>query len=1114
VSFKDEILNKIKLKFEKELKEQKRFFDKPLSLKALNSAILIALEGMLSELGSQLRKSVNFDIDDPRILKNTLKSYPEINLLFTKASNELDESILSSLLIQCEILNNKTITDKNLKKKALEKFAGQNFFGEGLNKILDFIGGLVNKLEDLSEFILQYLGIALFLYYIIKLAINLLVNTRFVSTYKLKYIQKLIRMGLEMIKEISQEAIGEVKQEIKKLKSVFSGIDEFLITIAIASALYLYNRKQLQKQSTEQLAKNLCKKLKLNPFLDVEVKINTEPLNISNTPLICDTKNTKNTDNVIVPKEPFENKQETFTCEIPTEKEEQEIEIILKENLATKAIIVNEKKDKLIPLIKVNSKVTDKTLIATIGELSIYSPVNGYITAIKPNEITLHDISDSADTYLIQNVYELNQKYLETNEIKMFLKDWEVISLYPIMMANSPIIDGELTPDEVQGILYDGMLPKFEEIKNYWYDELLPSYNKRMQTITGKDNVEKNSKNETLHLIKKDIDKEEKLVNSYLKSIQIESINIAKVTFPESNEFELIEYFVELITNLNSISNPNDIIIKYRDQINEFTAKRYVIDGYNPTKIKDKGNKLIEKLEGSESDDDEFQKGLNIYNQKKKLSNVEDWLKEISKENKELEISEKDNLINQLMYLFNFYLDIETNLEKYKDLKESNNKELVVREANYISNYFRKLWIRFEKLPIEIKEIEKRIADLALFTTYSIVDIDNEEYRNYIIPSGENDCPGRSINPNLGGATETDFSDIKYWLKYCAFATLSSAVTLAWSTGFILPIGPLLLPTIYFPITPITTSYGFIVLGLTITGIWVFPMILFVNYSINYSLPIADPAEFIRKQIASLKKSISKELKNFKKATLKNYLIKIEKNIENIIPEIQVIEENIKIHRSQRPPKIKKFILEQTKWNVENIQLKEEKTTLKLKKWEEEKKYDIIYKASELGSSTGDESIDGGLSKIQQTEKFIFKQLDKLDILAEKADKIVAPLPITLQPETANFGITLKNPNPVINIETEINDNINEGPLSKITDKFKLKNEDLMKEGGSKGFAYKKYTNVLKAAMPNLIKKNPFPAYENLKITNIPYQIFLAKDFVRTGSTTYGFPGFPPFPIN
>ena len=1100
-------LKKLEAKFTLLGLKEKLFFDKPLSLKALNSAIVAALEGFRASLESKLRGLIDFDLDDLSELKNFIKSDPELSVLFSKANSELDNETLSSLLLQCEILNDSTITDEILKQRALDELQNVNFLGDGLDKLAEFLGDLSNKLAALGDALTPYIGIALFLFYIIKLAIDLLTNTEFPSPYRTKYIQKLIRMALAMMKDIVNEQIGI-------LKAMFDGIDELLITMAVAAALYLYNRVKFQNLSTEQLAENLCEDLGLNPFEDIIVDISTGPINLTELPLACPVNN----DTVIVPKEPIENKIENFSCEIPTEDEVQ-IEAIIKEDLATKAIILNETENPFKFEVVVDTVVTDRTILATLEGLPVYSPINGKVVSLMDSSIVLSDISESSESFLTQTIQELNAAYQEQNEIKMFVKDWQVKSLYPVMMSRSAEVDSSANIDPIT-ITEKGMLKKFDRTKKQW-ENILESYNKNIKDITGESNVKKNAENETLHIVKEEVEAEESVVNKYLRRIEDQAIAIARITKPKKSDYELIDYFVvELATDLNAIKDPSGLTLEYRDHINEFTDQRYVIDGYKPEKIRDKGNEYLDELEKGITLGDWFQKGLDKYNENKKLSDVKYWLENIDNP-KKLESYEKEQLIAKLMYLFEFYLDIATKNEEYKDLKEADDKEQVTREGNYISNFFGQLWIRFDALPDEIAELEQRLESLALFTGYSITEIQGEEYRTYLISDKEG-CKRPDRDPNLGGATETDLGSIKYWLKYCSFATLASVVNpvFGWSTGWLGPPGPIPFPTIYIPIKPISTSYGFIVLGLSITGIWIFPFVLMVNYSTDYNLPIFDPVAFLKKQIGALKAELGEALGKLKGEAFENYLNNISANINDLQPDIDGIEEQIKIHRTERPPKTRAFENAQVEWNTENVKLKEKRTELKLTKWAEEKKFKIVYEAKELGTPVAGgagKAGDAALKKLEDSEKLITDQFNKLDLLVEKLNLTIAPLPITLQPNTANFGFTLKNPKPIINMADEISDNINETNLENIMKPFNLNNEKMMTKGGLDAYNYKGMLTAvdLMKFVPGAapIKKDPFPAYENLALTNFQWLSFLYKDWVPTGAQTYGFPGQMPTPI-
>ena len=114
-------------------------------------------------------------------------------------------------------------------------------------------------------------------------------------------------------------------------------------------------------------------------------------------------------------------------------------------------------------------------------------------------------------------------------------------------------------------------------------------------------------------------------------------------------------------------------------------------------------------------------------------------------------------------------------------------------------------------------------------------------------------------------------------------------------------------------------------------------------------------------------------------------------------------------------------------------------------------------------------------------------------------------------PNSANFMFTLKNTKPIIEIANKLSDNIDDDMLKKITSPFEQNNNDLLTPAGLI-FNYKLYMSTIGAAAMILIKKDPFPAYEKLKLTNIPFLNFLMFDLTPTGATTYGIPGYSPIP--
>jgi len=1101
------ILAKETIKFRASLLKEIQFFNYPPSFIALKAAALATLNSLSEQIAEKIRSFADFDIDDIRELRKFIKNNDRLNAIMKLSGKELDDEIVSELLLRCQSPNQDVI-------KELESF---NFYTDATNDLVNKANDLLSKIDNFlnkaSEYLdkaMEYLVMALMLYYIIKLIIDLFSNLDFPSTYRLKAIQKLIRYSLASIWEFTTA-------EFNSLKNAFETIDTLLITVAAASALYLFNKKASQKAAEELMLENACSKTKdlFNASKNQSIQDFENPADTSanfEISLSCPLPETD-----FSPKEPYSSKLENFTCEIPGEDQIQEYYSTLSPELSTKAIIVNLRDEKLIMKLPKDSFVDTNTVIASLGNLSVYSPIEGYIESFTDASIVIGDISDPAEDKLMSTINSLNSKYKELNQTQEFLRQWEIKCLYPIMLAKSPITDGTLTAQEAENVQYEGMEERFQGIWDFWYGTkttkgLVENYEKRVKKITGESNVKKNAENETLYKIKEELDKEQKKLFDYLLKIDDDAYKIAIATVAKKGEYELLEYYVNNITlELNALKEVDSITESFRTYMNGFTQERFVIEKWKPEKISDKTIELLKDLEkGATNGSKLWKQGLEQYNKKKELSDVRKWLENI-KPRKKLETNEVESYINRIYFLYYLFLNASAFTEKYKDLKESNTQEQTLKEANYLEKVFGDLQKRLSELPGEIKETEDLIENLSLTSNYFIESHDGIEYRNYTIPKLTSDCDSSYAKET---ASKYELNDIRYWLKWCALATLTGLLPIYWSTGFILG-APILFPVIYIPIKPISTNYGVILIGLTITGIYPFPLILLANESSNYVSPIPlPPIEVIKKGIDELKKSISASLQTFRKETLKTYLDDTAKEIEDLNAQVDTVEENLVSHKTNRPPKTRKNIVEYSEWLGQKTSIQEEKDTLKVQRWKLEQKYEIIDNAYSSGDSVG-ETGDATLSKLEVAERNINEKLDSLVQQTDKIDNIIAPIPTTLDPYTANFAFTIKNPTPVIGIADNLNENVNQGAVTKITDKFQLNNEGFM--SGVVKFNKTGYDTALAAArflpVGGTVSKDPFPKYEEISPINIPYLKFLTTEYLPKGAQTYGIPGQLPPPV-
>ena len=1206
------LIQKLITRFFASFKHELEFFKKPKFLALLLGVTSLTLLSKFSDKFKNLLKSLGFPlingINEKKQIEDYIKNNSTTKAILKYSNNNLDEDILSSLLLECE--TGESVFDTSIFNSIGENLNGEDYLAmvteaSDIDEKSKLISGFEDLLSDLSGFLDKALPFLFLILYIIELTKELLTQSDFPSKYRMKYIQKLIRTVYGLIKSIYNELKPEGKKIFGEILDTLRGIDGIIVAAGMATSMYLHNLKLLQDKSLEFLGENYST---VSCGNELEKSSNpetiTSPLkdSINLSEINCEIP----FDEVIVPSKPFEIKLEEISCEISEEQEQvlttpkEKIDLVTKASIQFKKsetddniqlenlqpigrrIIYKKDSEKFFednneiftPLkdITVGSVVNTQTPIISFNNKIFYSPVEGTIFNIEKNRIDIKDISNIGEDFLSKSIEDLNKKYTELANVSNFLKNWNMISLFPIMVRESfPIKKPEL---------YDGVRQQYDIFLSN-YDKKIDSYNKNIKIVAGKDNVKKNAENETLNKIKEDVDNENKLLYDYIKLNYKKSITTAKITYANSNDYVAVDYYEELVKNLENIDNPSDIEEAYTTKILEFLIRRMAIDGYEKTKIEEKINSLskdlfgIDELENLLTIDpsiniitkrvnDEIinigekenitppstisKKGIHIipkfvnyfktikykYDSSKDISKVESYLKKIASLNTKLSTIKKEKIIEKILFLFNYWLEYDSIAEKYK------NKEIIILnpklsvtdpksipkilfddEGYWIQKFIDNIWIKYYNLPREINEILESLDKFSSFNSYVIKEIKGEEYKVFYISNDTFKCDLPDDKDSyLNPRTKEGYGSMKYWLKYCAYATLASVLKFpnGWATGLILPVGKIPFPIVYIPIKAFSTGYGFIVIGITLCGIFPWPWVLFSNLSSNYNLPIADPFMILRNEISNLKTEISNSLLQLKKNVLKKYLDKTKKDIDSLNIEINNLNNQIKIHNENRPPKILKNISKYGEWKERKLIFKEQSITLKTEKFKLATKYRLIYEAYSIGKPIGEnnDSTDIILSSIEQQEKIINNQLDNLIVLTDNLDKVLAPFPFTLQPETTNFGPSLKKPTPINKIDTNLDDNINYGILNPIYNSFQLKNDDLMSSNYNNKLDnsilnFDKYKNSLSGSMNTIIQKDPFPKYEMLTPLNFffpssPWGNFLRKKWAVTGGNIYGFP--------
>ena len=158
--------------------------------------------------------------------------------------------------------------------------------------------------------------------------------------------------------------------------------------------------------------------------------------------------------------------------------------------------------------------------------------------------------------------------------------------------------------------------------------------------------------------------------------------------------------------------------------------------------------------------------------------------------------------------------------------------------------------------------------------------------------------------------------------------------------------------------------------------------------------------------------------------------------------------------------------------------------------------------------------LDPTLESIEKAQQTVEEDLQRVDTLVDQLDRVLIPLPISMKPNTANLGITVKNPRPIIEIKQGVSSEVNISGVQKILDEFVTEADDFMSTNTvGNVLDYDKYKKAISLAKFSLVPSDPFPKYENLNPANISWLPFLYNNFVVTGAQSYGFPGFSPFPL-
>jgi len=930
---------------------------------------------------------------------------------------------------------------------------------------------------------------------------------------------------------------NEVKDQVKQIKDA-TQLDELVATIkkvdtiivagVLVGVILIANKKKYMESSEEAFASQIPCNVELPTPVDVEVEF--IPLDVQP---VCPIE----TDDVVVPHEPFSVKSEpdrVLSCDVDQAVVEEKVD---KSGIASKAIIESTSANQFSIKVDVSSMVTASTLLGTLGASTIYSPVQGIVTNIRGNRIYIGDISDPDETTVEKSVAELQRLYDEMDTVKLILREFSTSLMLPIMVGMTTNIDPSAGKP---ASLTVGIQKSYDKLKAI-EKTARATFDKGVKTITGKDNVEKNAKNESLNSIKDGLAGLEKELYTTLHYIYNYGSSIARASVALSAELYMLDHYVILYRLVVDSASDKDDVKSLMTKLNECIIDRYFIEKWSVKGLMDKLNnqvveilekytnkKITVKIAGKTIAPDIVGKMVEIYTQKKSFKSVEVYLDSAIKEfNSKMTQAEREMAIEKVMVVFTLLVDI-TQKQSSGYTNKSKIERTALNDSLYFRDYISSLWKKYMTLQKSIDDLLKVISEPSVqLNAYSVVEEDDEQYRYYGV--SDDPCPSTKDEEGyLSPKSKYGYGDIQYWMKYCSMATLVGVTNPAsWSTGLPPPAGPTPFPVVYIPIKAIETKWGFIVIGMTITGIYIFPFVLYGNLSTGYQVPVPsmDPTKAIKSSIDDLKRTVTFNFKAYKNSMLKTYLKQQKERVDSLTKQVNDAKDDKREHKLKKPKRIKgekfgkvKHAQRLAEWTAKQTKYTSSIAELEVARFKEESLYRIVYKA--FNGAKIENFPDKAVKQLKDYEKKILEQLDNIKELADSIDPILQAIPIALTPGSACFLATVKNPTPLILIANRFNENINQGALKPIMQKFKVKADDLMspksKFSQKLGLSYSNwddFKDALKMGTLAIVQRDPFPKYENLKLSNVPYIAFLFTSFTPTGGQTYGIPGFPPVPV-
>lgn len=396
------------------------------------------------------------------------------------------------------------------------------------------------------------------------------------------------------------------------------------------------------------------------------------------------------------------------------------------------------------------------------------------------------------------------------------------------------------------------------------------------------------------------------------------------------------DYYIDLLENIDISDSDFSFGTEYYDLISRIIAKRYYIESFS----KEDYIKIIQERYGylngyKENIVDWLNKNFDIVSYKN-ASDISNYVKENSVQLKKDEtVTQRSETCRKLSNMYIFYKTFD--FKKIENTEKDNYEFFkLTKEEEYLLSSFWKNLLKEYKTTYNVnnilQEIQSQTSTNFIWPSPEEIIIDGEPFDYYFIawkdkvkddsesetvaevpaepvapeqpssieaPSDAKELFDQDPDENDADLTDDEYSffDLEYWQKYFAMATIATLLPGYWATGIVIPPSVFVpLPAVYIPfgVIPLKEINFLIVIGMSIRGLMIEPIILYVNLSNELASAITTPALYA---IENLKKAFSvqfAEMENALSAIVQGMINANESSIKALESENIILENYIK----------------------------------------------------------------------------------------------------------------------------------------------------------------------------------------------------------------------------